>query len=355
MWLLPRPYLSARKAPIETGRERTRRPVGFGRRSVALAAIVSTLFCGIDAAPQSRSECGAAGNPPGPSYASFFGNQPSASAASNGLRIQLDSRARSQACPGSYGFAFTAVKKEGGTRSTFTLCNETAQVDEIDLVSDTRVLILGRIAANSPIANIVDLPSGALLDHFSCFMPAISPDHKFLAFLKSFSGHPGPVEISAVYLVYDLTQSPQYNRPEGADPGFPIYPPGAVNAANSNLIPQGQPFHLWRSRGLFWVNKDILAFANLFGAVNSLVLVHLTHGLKSAAVQARDIPTAGLIDLAKCRNTLSEGDLKLWQDSPSSMLEVSSVESVRPGLLCLRFVPTACLERTYELVRLDGE
>ncbi len=46
-----------------------------------------------------------------------------------------------------------------------------------------------------------------------CFMPALSPGHRFLAFLKDFPGYPGPVQITAEYIVYDLTRSAEYNRP----------------------------------------------------------------------------------------------------------------------------------------------
>lgn len=191
------------------------------------------------------------------------------------MRVELVGKSSSQVC--SPQFSFKLTRRHGGGDSNFAFCNYTEQVDEIDLIGEARLLVLGRAAASAPVASILDLPSGKIVDHFMCFMPAVSPDHHFLAFVKSFPGHPGPVEISAEYLVYDLTRSPEDNRhvPNSldSDAGQVAYPVGAPNTPGSNILPEGQPYHRWASRGLFWIDRLKFAFGDEFGGHTALVVV----------------------------------------------------------------------------------
>ena len=180
-----------------------------------------------------------------PSYECPFGNQLSVEAESADWRIRLLKREHFPEC--GYRFLFQTGNKQTGTVSQIEFCDETVQVDEIDLNGST-ALILGRLAGSASVVNVVELTSGKIKDHFACYFPAPSPDAHFLAFVKDFPGHPGPLEVSYEYVVYDLAASPAQNRANtkagiAYDPGWPVYPPGATNAASENLLPAGSPVH----------------------------------------------------------------------------------------------------------------
>ena len=268
-------------------------------------------------------------------------------------------RESSPQCRYTYQFLFQVRNKLTGTASRFSLCNVwTVQVDEIDLINETRALIMARASADSPVAIVVELPSGQVVDHFGCFLPALSPDHNFLAFVKSFPGHPGPVEITAEYIVYDLRRSPEYNRPEFKpgvtyDVGWPVYPPGATNAVGENILPQGSPYHSWTSRGLFWLGDVVLAFSDFFEGQNKLVVVDLSHGVRAPQVQTVGLDPAQLVDLDRCKKASAPSDFKVWSEEPAGLLRVSQISTVpgMPGRACLYFVSSPCLRYTNFMVK----
>jgi hypothetical protein len=322
---------------------------------LVLGSFVSALGAG----PQALDNCADAKAVPAPTYSSFFGRQVSIVTESETWRVELVGRAASPGCPSSYQFLFHANSKVNKTITKFTLCNETAQIDEVDLISPARVLVLGRLAANAPMANVLELPSGRVVDHFMCFMPAVSPSHHFLAFLKSFPGHPGPAMISAEYLVYDLTRSPDDNRPRLSsgisDAGWPVYPLGATNAPGSSVVPQGEPYHSWTSQGLFWIGSDKLTFADLFEGHNRLVLVDLSGGIRDLRVHSVDLEPSQFVDLSQCKQSFSQSDFEKLSQEEAGLIEIAAIESSKPGWVCLRFVPNRCLKYASRVIRLPGD
>lgn len=202
--------------------------------------------------PTGRDPCGAVQSKPLPGLSydlPYVGRQPPVKGRSPDWLITLTGRQKYAPRISCEGFVFSLKSERNGTASQFTICTAALQVDEIDVINSSRALILGRLGANFPTAEVVDLPSGRVLDEFWCFMPVISPGHRFLAFLKSFPGHPGPVAVEAEYLVYDLKRSAAYNREHlrtgvTYDAGWPVYPPGATNAEVENLKPgMDSPVH----------------------------------------------------------------------------------------------------------------
>ena len=317
---------------------------------LALVAVVSLLVCGPSSgrarALQAEGGCAQTRPVPARSYDSFFGRQGPVGAESREWRIDLAKRETSSQCTYAYQFLFRVKNKLSGAVSQFTLCNVwTVQVDEIDLVNETRALIMVRASADSPVATIVELPSGKVVDHFYCFLAALSPDHHFLAFVKSFPGHPGPVAISHEYIVYDLTRSGEYNRPQSKpgvkyDAGWVVYPPEATNAVGENILPEGSPYHVWSSRGLFWLDDVTLTFADFFQGENLLVAANLSRGAGNPEVRTLNLDPSQLVDLDQCKKYTAPSDFKIWSEEPAGLIHVTQISPVpgRPGVACLYFI-----------------
>jgi hypothetical protein len=220
---------------------------------------------------------------------------------------------------------------------------ELNQIDEMGIF-ENKLLILGRASANSSEADILELPSGKALDRFPCFMPVVSPDNQFVGFLKSFPGHPGPVSVSAEYLIYSLA-----HIPTGSSPVRAVYPPGATNAPDSNLVPGlDSPVHWISSEHLFWLDAQTLAFADRYQGEQHVVVVDLSHGIPAPIVRTETINLGDLIDLENCRKQYSPGDFTNVSRDPSSLVHVQGISHVlqSPGYLCLRFQASPCLART---------
>ncbi len=335
--------------------------IGKPRLSSALAAAAALLICLLSldraGALQNEEGCAHAKPRPAPSYESFFGRQSPVEAESPEWRIDLAKTSPGPVC--LHQFSFRARNKRNGAVSEFTVCNETAQVDELQMIKETRALVLGRAAASAPVANVVDMASGKVEDHFGCYLPTLSPGHRFLAFIKDFPGHPGPVEITDEYIVYDLRRDGEYNRPHfkvgvGYDPGWPVYPPGATNAIGENVVPEGSPFHSRSSQALFWLDDDTLAFADFFQGRNNLVVANLSRGVRYADVRTLSLDPSQFIDLDQCRKTTAPSDFESWSKEPAGLIRVSEIDLIpgRPGMACLVFVPSPCLRYKTFIVKL---
>lgn len=322
-----------------------------------LLLIACVVGSSATAIPQVPDRCREMKPQPTPSYEAVFGQQIMISAQARSLLITLVRRSSSKRCPSSFVLYFRITNTSKSDGATFTLCNETVQIDEIDVVSPTRVLLLGRVAANAPVANIVELPTGRVVDHFMCFMPAISPTHRFLGFIKNFPGHPGPGLISAQYLAYDLIHSPQYNRPFGAsssEPGLPVYPIGTTNTPGSNVVSPGAMYHTWSSQRLFWLGDDLLVFGDFIDGHNSLVLCDAKRGLRDVRVNTIDLASLDLVDLSRCRQSLSSEDFESIAQQPAGVIHIEQVEIVKQGWICVRLVANNCLKRQGVMVPPPG-
>lgn len=335
-----------------------------GRPSLMLALLVLALLvicapvAGQTGESQNERGCTRPRRLPSPSYESFFGRQRSVAAESHGWRINLEKRESSPECGNQ--FLFQVTNKQTSATSQFMLCDpRTVQVDEVVVVTNRKAVVLGRAGASFPVVTVVELPSGEVVDRFSCQSPALSPGHRFLAFVKSFPGHPGPVVISFQYIVYDLTRSADYNRPKFKpgvkyDAGWPVYPPGATNAVGENVLPEGSPRHGWSSRGLFWLDDQTLAFTDFFGGHNRLVVVDLSPGIREPDVRTLDLDPAQLVDLDQCKKSAARSDFETWSKEPAGLIRVQQIDPVpgKPGMACLYFVPSPCLRYASIMVKL---
>lgn len=292
-----------------------------------------------------------------PSYNSFFGRQVSLKAKSPEWQVQLVKWQPSKWPPEKFTFEVTNAKGGAVSRLSLPAWNSTSalQVDQIDEITvipgQNRFLVLGRPGASSSEADLIGLPSGEILDRFPCFMPVVSPDRRFLAFVKPFPGHPGPVAVTAEYLVYDLTQSPSYNRPHFIpgvtyDAGWPVYPPGTTNAVGSNLVPGlNSPVHWLSSRGLFWLDARRLTFTDRYNYQDRFVVVDMSYGIHSPLVRTEVLNAGDLLDLQKCKTNYSADDYARMLRDPSGLIDVQQISLAPkwPGHVCLRFQPSPCL------------
>jgi hypothetical protein len=326
--------------------------LALGRRALqgVVAAAVSAVLSGATGNPAQRDENCAAATPASTvTYTSPFGQQRPVAADSAEWRIHLSKWRPSKWPPQQFTFELKNDKTSAVSDLTFDAWGPASkalqvnQVDEIHIFSD-KLLILGRAGANSSEAVIVQLPSGKILDRFACFMPAVSPTSRFMAFLKSFPGHPGPVSVTAEYLVYSLSRSGS-NSPNLRA----IYPPGATTTAGSNLVPGLESLVHWISSDrIFWLDAKTLAFADQYHGEVRLVLADLNDEVQSPSVRTETLDPSGLLDLANCRHRYSAADLKNLSRDSSALLRVKELvlTSQKPGFICVRFDSNPCLTRT---------
>lgn len=328
---------------------RTRVP----RRRIApvlLVAGAALSFTSPNGRGQARSqpaqECARAKPVPPPSYESFFGRQRVVSDTSPRWKIRLV-RWTPWGKPEAR-FTFRLLNRRTHAVSHLTLDSDSsrfyaAQIDQVDLVGARRAVLLSRTTWGVSTVYLIRLPGGAIVDHFLAVRPAISPGHRYLAFVNPFPEHPGPVSVNWEYLVYDLAAKPAYNRPHfkagvayGA--GWPVYPPGATNAPGENLVPEpGPPVHTMSSGRIFWTGGGTFALADTWQGTVSLIAVRLPRGIRHPEVSVTSLMPLGVINMEKC------GSL-----SPAGF----SVRSVavapgQPSAVCLWFrtQDKACLAR----------
>lgn len=321
-------------------------------RAVESIAVVitSTALLGSARTPTMPDDtCATATSSAPVSYTTSFGQQQVLSASSAKWGIRLVAFQPSIWPPRQFTFAVKNEKTTAAGQLTFDAWGssdslQVNQIDEIHIFGD-KLLIIGRAGANSSEADVVELPSGKILDRFPCFMPAVSPGSRFVAFLKSFPGHPGPVSVSAEYLVYSLVDGP---ASRGAHLRA-VYPPGATTAPGGNLLPGlDSPVHWISSERLFWIDADTVAFTDHYPGQDELVLVNLGDAVQAPDVRTETIPADKLIDLDRCRSRYSAADLESISRDPSGLIRVKEIAliSKESGYLCLRFDTSPCLTRT---------
>lgn len=167
-----------------------------------------------------------------------------------------------------------------GSARTLNLPEEMAQVDMIRRAVDGKIVALGMTGGSTAEVAIVSLSAAKVVDKFLCAMPSLSPDGRYIAFLKLRPTHYIPdVNPEDHYMLYDVDRSAAENRPKNVPPddqstvGTCIYPIGGGNAPADNMnAPRGTE-HLARS-GFFWAPRsDLILFADHVGCASSLILV----------------------------------------------------------------------------------
>lgn len=330
------------------------------RCSVALLLAPLWILTSVGPPPSASFTPAAEGDPPRaesrpqPFYERPFGHQFPVSVTSSTWRITLSDSVACDRCPGGKAWVFTAVRKDNDESYKIRLTNSPTQVDELDIVRESRLVIFGRNTADAVLVNIVELPKGGELDNFMCYDPVLSFDHRFVAYLKPFPGHPGPIDITNEYAVYDLTESAASNRlhlKDGIvyDAGIPVYPPGATNATGEFAAPDEWSAHVIASAGLFWLSQtDKVAFVDRWRGTDSLVIADVGQGLRQPKLNVQALNTGNMVDMADCRDKVAPSDFENWSKDPAVLIAVTDIFVASSGgpEVRLTLAPHPCLTST---------
>jgi len=117
------------------------------------------------------------------------------------------------------------------------------QVEDIRLFQDRLAVVTAMVGGDLHGVVVVDILKGGIIDHFKCYSPSISPDGKYVAFIKFFPSH-FIDNAEDHYMIYDVAASPVDNRPTEGDPyrhyhdtlvGRCLYPEGIGNKPGDNF------------------------------------------------------------------------------------------------------------------------
>lgn len=155
------------------------------------------------------------------------------------------------------------------------------EIAEVCPLSNGLLVVFGDHVSTEVI--IVDPVKKARVDSFSAWYPVISPNQRWIAFVKAYPLH--GVDGSSQYLLYDLTKSAADNRSGGpvSDPGSVIFPPGHENYPGSNIdLPKNQQ-HFGATRIYWSPDSRAVAFEDRTVEGPGIVVVMLNgNGIPSA-------------------------------------------------------------------------
>lgn len=149
------------------------------------------------------------------------------------------------------------TRHQSGQILNMPLPQEMAQVNEIRRVTKTTAVVRGMVNGDAYEVAILSLDPVALKDKFLCYVPTISPDGNFIAFIKFYPPHfvEGPTD---KYMLYDLRLSPIANRPknvntsDGVNVGIVVYPMHSDNQDGDNTGLAQSEIHNSAFDQFFW-------------------------------------------------------------------------------------------------------
>jgi hypothetical protein len=166
------------------------------------------------------------------------------------------------------------------------------QVNEIRRVSSNKIVVIGMFNGDVWSVAIVSLHELDVTDNFLCYEPVISPDGKYIAFIKVFPPH-GAQGTEDHYMLYSLTMIAAQNRPAGVSStdirtvGFTIYPFGVGNKEFDNLNRPESAEHSLAASGFFWSpNSDEVVFADSYKGQTSIIVVQIGPVAKATTLTA---------------------------------------------------------------------
>lgn len=264
----------------------------------------------------------------------------------HGITIDLTSARHCPQCSGRVALEFQVRDNADGKTRTFEIRNDTAQADQIFLVSRERAIIVGSVNGTTRIINIVNLARLSVEDSFLCLRPTISPDCQILAYVRSFTLHfAPPSEWSYVYLAYEPTQSPGWNRlsssTEERDVGIPFYPPeNAQRGVYRPFASTEADAHLMASTGFSWLSERLLAFVDRQGMTSNLVVVNFSSGVRRTRAKAYAIDPDAVIDFSRCKGEVGNAAARIFADQ-------ISMANRQTGLVRLALHPFDCLRSSH--------
>jgi hypothetical protein len=275
--------------------------------------------------------------------------------------VSLREHTTCKGCPSGETFVFEVLDKQNEMRREFRITNLTAQIDEVHLFNEAKLVVIGRASRNTSTITIVDLATTKLHDTFVCLRPSISADRRFVAFVRFFPEHSGH-KPSFHYMVYDVAGGAAENRVDGVavsnewDAGIPVYPVGMANRLSPNVLNDETLAHTMASDGFFWLDERTVAFVDRSMRLNRLIVSDLGEGTRHQRLIVTPIPTREVVDLSKCQHA-EETDFETWSRSPELLIYVANIRNWNKveGFMTLDFTPTnPCLRHESLDVHLES-
>jgi hypothetical protein len=201
------------------------------------------------------------------------------------------------------------------TSGKIDLPPEIVQVNEIRAGQKNKAVVVGMVNGSVFEVVVLDTRSISIADSFLAYCPAISPDGRFIAFVKFYPAHfvDGTDDH---YLLYDLALTAGENRSanlgisDHADVGVPIWPTVANRSGDNTGVPQPQQHHM-TAQAFFWrSDSERYAFADEHGGDLDLIIVSPSHGppdVSKVAISRAEMCAA--LHTETCQLTLAEADL----------------------------------------------
>jgi hypothetical protein len=184
-----------------------------------------------------------------------------------------------------------------------------SEIAEVCPLSDGRLVVFGDMGGAVAVY-LIDKTKASVMDMFWAYYPVISPDQRWIAYLKFYPLH--GVEGSNQYMIYDLTKTPTQNRPDDEpkhtiDVGVVIFPPGHQNYPGSNTqLPKDQQ-HLGGTK-LYWSSDSrAILFEDRTASDRGIVLITLDE--KGSPTPSRHTLTEAEI----CGRNIQNGSLHTWR------------------------------------------
>jgi hypothetical protein len=222
---------------------------------------------------------------------------------------------------GNKNLAVGIEDKAGQNSGKIDLPSEIVQVNEIRAVQKNKAVVVGMVNGSVFEVAILDTRSITIADSFLAYAPSVSPDGRFIAFVKFYPAHfvDGTDDH---YLLYDLSRSARENRLAGGDVsdhtdvGTPSWPKTANRPGDNTGIPPLQQHHM-TAQAFFWrSDSERYAFADDHAGDLDLVVVS---------------PSQGVSDASKVR--IPRGEICATLRSESCQVTLSSAELTQTGVI----------------------
>jgi len=216
-------------------------------------------------------------------------------------------------CPSSKSFQFCGLDKNSGRSSTFVVANMMKAVRALSL-HKSKCLILGELTQSGDIATLYDLEARKTADEWYGYHFRLSPDGRYLAFVKFYPRFAPPESVSDVVLVYDLGRSATENRstPQAGpeDAGIPVFP--RYNAQSGTLEPGAGTDKFMAIPPLVWAGNELRFFVRDKDNTLLAVSVDLNGRVPGArvTVRAASAPMAARVAEGVIEPTLQAIDAK---------------------------------------------
>jgi hypothetical protein len=195
------------------------------------------------------------------------------------------------------------------------LPSEIVQVNEIRGTQRGKAIVIGMVSGSVFETLVINTHPASIADSFLAYAPTVSPDGRFIAFVKFYPAH--FVEgTDDHYLLYDVSRSAAENRPtnnslaDHTSVGIPVYPHVANQDGDNTGVPEQQRHHML-AQGFFWrSDSGGYAFADDHAGEWNVFMVSMSEGVPSTSkvTVARNELCAPLRS-ETCQATLSEAEL----------------------------------------------